>query len=472
MRHTKIIATLGPASGDEATIASLVSAGVDVVRLNFSHRTHQDHAEVLARVRAVSERLGRRVAVLQDLSGPKIRTGRLPDGRAIAVRRGDRLLVRTGDGEGGPGFVTTSYAELARSVRAGDRLLLDDGRVELEVVGSDGATIETRVVAGTEIGEHKGINSPGVALPASSLTPKDIEDLEFGLAQGVDLVALSFVQSADDVRRARAHMDRCGRRVPIVAKIERPQAVAVIDEILQVADALMVARGDLGLEMPFEQAPRVQKDLTRRARARGVPVVIATQVLDSMRLEPRPTRAEVTDAANAVGDGADAIMLSGETAVGAHPLRVVETLDAIIRDAERLSPSPVALESGLVGPEHGRAICEAACTLARSGHADAIVAVTRRGQTARSLSALRPGVPILAVTSSLEVARSLMLWRGVQPLRLELADDVSEIEAGIERELVRRGQVKPGSTVVFVSVHADLGERRSNYLRIQRLEPV
>lgn len=470
MRHTKIIATLGPASGDQDTIGSMLTAGVDVVRLNFSHRTHEDHAAVLALVRLVAAGLGRQVAVLQDLSGPKIRTGRLPGGRPLALRRGDRLVIRTGEGDGGPGFVTTTYAELARSVRPGDRLLLDDGRVELGVEASDGSSIDTVVVAGRELGEHKGINAPGVALPASSLTPKDVGDLAFGLAQGVDLVALSFVQSADDVRRAREEMDRIGRRVPIVAKIERPEAVTALDEILLVADGIMVARGDLGLEMPFEQAPRVQKDLTRRARARGVPVIIATQVLDSMRVEPRPTRAEVTDAANAVGDGVDAIMLSGETAVGAQPLRVVETLDAVIRDAERLTPSAVALEPGLVGPAHGRALCEAACTLARSGHADAIVAVTRRGQTARSLSALRPDVPILAVTPREDVARSLMLWRGVAPFRLDLADDVSEIESGIERELIRRGRLRSGSTVVFVSVHADLNEKRSNYLRIQRVE--
>jgi pyruvate kinase len=325
-------------------------------------------------------------------------------------------------------------------------------------------------VHGSQLGEHKGINAPGVRLPSAGLTPKDAGDLAFGLSHGVDIVALSFVQSATDVQKARAAIEKAGADgTPIVAKLERPEAIAELDEILEHADGVMVARGDLGLEVPLERVPRLQKEITRRARALGRPVIVATQVLESMRQEPRPTRAEVSDAANAVDDGVDAIMLAGETAAGAYPVQAVETLDAIIRDAEALPPLTIPFVGTLMHAEHGRALCEAAVKLADRGHAAAIVAVTREGNTARMLAALRPQARILAATSSETVARRLMLYRGVASIVSELGEDVEETGASVGDELRRQGLVTAGDQIVFVSVHQDLSRRGANFLKLHRI---
>jgi pyruvate kinase len=284
------------------------------------------------------------------------------------------------------------------------------------------------------------------------------------------MVALSFVQTTEDVEAARAAIDQEGRSgTPIVAKLERPEAIAHLDVILEQADAVMVARGDLGLEVPLERVPRLQKEITRRARALGRPVIVATQVLESMRHEPRPTRAEVSDAANAVDDGVDAIMLAGETAAGEYPVQAVETLDAIIRDAESLPPLAVPSIARLMHAEHGRALCEAAITLAERGHAEAIVAVTREGNTARMLAALRPTARILAATNSVEVARRLMLYRGVVPLVTTLGENVDQTGAAIGRQLLERGLLQGGDEVVFVSVHQDLARPAANFLKLHRV---
>src|SRR3954466_4780760 len=345
MRHTKIIATVGPASDTEDTLDALIAAGTDIFRLNFAHGTHESQAATFERIREASRRACCEVAILQDLSGPKIRTGRLAGGPPIQLEPGAARAIVTGDGVGGPGRLFTTFDGLARGVRAGDRLLLADGRVELRVDSTTGTEIRATVIDGGEIGEHKGINAPGVPLPTSAITPKDIEDLKFGLSLGVDMVALSFVQTAADVQLARRILaEHGGADVPLIAKLERPLALEHLEEILDACDAVMVARGDLGLEMPLERVPRAQKEITRRARRQGVPVIVATQVLESMTVEARPTRAEVNDAANAVEDGVDVIMLAGETAAGAYPARAVLTLDAIIRDAEAgLTVDPLAL---------------------------------------------------------------------------------------------------------------------------------
>jgi pyruvate kinase len=470
MRHTRIVATVGPACDTPDTIERLIGAGVDVFRLNFSHGSHETHAATITRIREAAARANRMVAILQDLSGPKIRTGSLHGGQPIPLRPGQRLRIVTGDSEGGGDIVYTTYAPLAASVRPGQELLLDDGRVVLRVDGTDSTTIETTVVHGSQLGEHKGINAPGVRLPSAGLTPKDAADLRFGLSRGVDIVALSFVQSARDVEIARAAIDGAGAQgTPIVAKLERPEAIAELDEILEHADGVMVARGDLGLEVPLERVPRLQKEITRRARALGRPVIVATQVLESMRQEPRPTRAEVSDAANAVDDGVDAIMLAGETASGAYPVKAVETLDAIIRDAEVLPPLAIPFVGSLMHAEHGRALCEAAVTLANRGHARALVAVTREGNTARMLAALRPNVQILAATDSEAVARRLMFYRGVASIVTALGENVEETGASIGNELRRQRLVTPGDQIVFVSVHQDLSRRGANFLKLYRV---
>lgn len=465
VRRTKIIATLGPASSTPEVLASLIASGVDVFRLNFSHGTHASHAEVCQRVRAAAAQSGRIVAIMQDLSGPKIRTGTIEGGGPLVLEDGAELRIRGGDDPGRPGLIFTPYAELVHSARPGDRLLLDDGRIELRVTKATADELVTTVVNGGSLGQNKGINAPSVALPASAITDKDAEDLRFGLDLGVDYVALSFVQTAGDVQRAREVMDAHGKRVPLIAKIERPAAVQNLSSILEVAQGVMVARGDLGLEMPLEQVPRVQKEITRRARAAGRPVILATQVLESMRVDPRPTRAEVSDAANAVAEGADAIMLAGETAVGAWPVRTVQTLASIIVEAE-LAPSleQVAPVVDPTGSMHGRALCEAAVTLATTGRADAIVAVTREGKTARLLSALRPPTRVIAATSDERVAGILALLNGVTPM----ITPVRDLDA-LERMLIDRRVVPPGAVVVFISVSPDMTRSDANFLNVQRI---
>jgi pyruvate kinase len=463
MRHTKIVATVGPASSSPDLIEALIHAGVDVFRLNFSHGTHDSHGLVFTRIRDTARRAARHIGILQDLSGPKIRTGPL-GGEPLTLASGEALRVAAGDAPSTPGIVFTQYAELIRSARPGDRLLLDDGRIELRVVGNHEHELQTIVVNGGILGAHKGINAPGVALPASAITPKDEVDLRFGLRLGVDFVALSFVQSAEDVRRASDIMRESGRTVPVIAKIERPAAVQNLSGILAVAQGVMVARGDLGLETPLEQVPRVQKEIIQGARTNGRPSIVATQVFESMRVEPRPTRAEVSDAANAVDQGADAIMLAGETAVGMFPVKAVQTLDAVIRDAELVpSAAPVKPVRDPTGSLHGHALCEAAVTLATAGQADAIVAVTKEGKTARLLSSLRPPAPIIAATPDPDVAGTLTLFRGVLPC-VNSEADVQRLHT----DLLRRRLVNPESVVVFINVSPELNRTDANFLIVQK----
>ena len=467
MRHTRIVATLGPSTSSPDAIDALVAGGVDIFRLNFSHGTFESHAALVAEVRRASAKAGRFVAILQDLPGPKIRVGTMRE--PAFLKPGDALRLELGDFPGDGTCVSVSFAGLFDNAAPGDRLLVDDGRIELEVRAREKGALVTTVVNGGRLTGKKGINAPGVALPPSAVTERDAASLRFGLSLGVDIVAVSFVQTAGDVLAARRILEEEGRpNVPIVAKIERPQALTAIDEILSVANGLMVARGDLGLEMPLERVPSVQKDLVRRARREGVPVIVATQVFDSMRTEPRPTRAEVSDAANAVADGADAIMLSDETAAGAYPIAAVQILDAVIREAE-MNPSRDGAAPVLDDPifsRHGRALCEAAVTLSRGGQADAIVAVTRAGKTARLLSAFRPAAPIFAATPDETTAARLSLLWGVTPVVCG--------PGGLERAreiLVERGLLTADSLVVFVRVSAELGDAQANFLDLQRMGP-
>jgi pyruvate kinase len=469
VRHTKIIATLGPASSEVATIEALISAGVDVVRLNFSHGDVLTHETAIQRVRVASRTVGREVAILQDLSGPKIRTGRLEGGVPLTVAPGEVLEIGIGSYPGRQGLITASYEPLFRALAPGARLLLDDGRVELKVEAVREDRIITRVVDGGELGEHKGINAPNVPLPLMGLTGKDETDLRFGLAAGVDLVALSFVQSAADITRARTLAAEAGRpRVPMIAKLERPEAIRSLAEIASVADALMVARGDLGLELPLEQVPRVQKEVLRLGAERGLPVIVATHVLESMRTEFRPTRAEVSDAAGAVDGGAAAIMLSGETAVGAHPVRAVHVLDSIIRHAEA---SPVWSRSGAPddGSGHLGPLCDAAVTLAERAEADAIVALTREGRTARVLAARRPSAPVYAATTHEEVARRLCLWWGIRPTIDPLDGSADAVAQQIVRKLRESAQLPSPATIVIVSATPNIEQTGVNFVAVRRI---
>jgi pyruvate kinase len=479
MRQTKIIATIGPASSSEETLEQLIRAGVDICRLNFSHGTQDAHAETFKRIRRASARATKVVSILQDLSGPKVRTGRLKSGRSIELKDGSTVRIIAGDGEGDVDRIYTSNTELVRKVQPGGLLLLDDGKIQLKVERTDGREISAKVLDGGLLEEHKGINAPGVELSADALTAKDIDDLRFGIALGVDMVALSFVRSPDDIRHARQILADVGAAaVPLVAKIERPEALHHLDGILKMVQGVMVARGDLGLEMPLEKVPTSQKEITRKARVTGVPVIVATQVLESMRVEPRPTRAEVSDAANAVDDGVDAIMLAGETAVGLFPVKTVETLDAIIREAERIGAVPVggavseAMEHVIDIPRtpHAQALCEAAVTLADRSRAFAIVAITRKGNSVRVLSALRPKTPIFAATETEIIARQLTIYRGVVPLITGIGKDVDTSGTRLKEELRMRSLVPPGSVVVFVSANARLERADQNFVNVQKFE--
>lgn len=463
MRRTRILATIGPASNTPAIIAELLSAGVDAFRLNFSHGTREDHAAICARIREVAGAAGRPVTIVQDLSGPKIRTGAVAE--PVRLVPGATLSIERGDFVGNADRVSCSFDALFTSVAAGERLLIDDGRLEVEVEQVAPDRIVTRVVAGGMLHSSKGINLPNSTVRTSALTARDRADLEAGIAMGVDMVAVSFVQTAQDLIDAREAARGFGAPdIPLIAKIEKPQAIECIDEILEVANALMVARGDLGVEIPLEKVPAVQKRIVAAARRRGVPVILATQVLESMRTDPRPTRAEVTDAAHAVDEGVDAIMLAGETASGAYPVRAVAVLDSIIREAETTMGAGGMVPEGAHWSAHSRALCEAAVALSDRAGATAVVAMTRAGKTAHLLAAMRPAARILAVTPDPAVAASFALVWGVTPV----VTDHRAIGA-VRRQLVAQNLVTGGDVIVFVSAHASLGHENINFVHVERV---
>ncbi len=450
MRRTKIVATIGPASRSPEMLERLVRAGVDVVRLNFSHGTHEQHLEVIRSVRAIAERLQRPVALLQDLSGPKIRTGKVRGGE-IELRDGARLAITTDEAvEGTPELIATTYDPLPRDVRAGDRILLDDGNLELRVLSSAGERVECEVLHGGALKSNKGMNLPGVSLSTPALTEKDRRDLAFGLAQGVDYVALSFVRQAADVAECKALIAEAGARTPVIAKIEKREAVNDLAGVLEVTDGVMVARGDLGVELSTEEVPTLQKRIIQMANGAGKVVITATQMLESMVENARPTRAEASDVANAILDGTDAIMLSAETASGRFPEEAVETMARIARYTEQ--------HYGLRGPQRvvgsgsmvARSLARVAATVAEELDCRLIVAFTESGQTARLVSAFRPQALIAAVTYNEATYRQLALWWGVLPVRSEFAPTTDEMVLRGEALLRERGLVKPGETVLML----------------------
>jgi pyruvate kinase len=456
MRRAKIVATLGPASSDPAVLEKLIGLGVDVARLNFSHGRHEDHAQALDRLRGASRHLGKAVAVLQDLQGPKIRTGPLKAGKAgVQLESGSELVITTeGEIAGDARMVSTTYPHLSEDVRPGDRLLVDDGLLELRVLSTDGVRTRAEVIEGGMLGEHKGINLPGVALRAEALSEKDRADLAFGLSHGVDYVALSFVRTAADIGLCREEMDRCGRVVPVIAKIEKPEALERIDEIIAATDGVMVARGDLGVEILPERVPGLQKEICRKAKAVGKPVIIATQMLNSMIEHPRPTRAEASDVANAIWDGADAVMLSGESASGKYPLLAVQMMDRIVREAERaMHPREVGVKATAPseqGAPVNLVIAAAACEAATVSAAVAICCFTLRGETARLLAEFRPDVPIVAFSPDQAIRRRMALYWGVVPKVMEPVKNADLMTEMVSERLLQEGIAAPGDRVVLV----------------------
>ncbi|MGQ0631914.1 MAG: pyruvate kinase [Sporichthyaceae bacterium] len=467
MRRAKIIATLGPATDSLEQIAALVAAGMDVARFNLSHGSYAEHEARYARVRQASDNAGRAVAVLVDLQGPKIRLGTFAAG-PVMLEQGAPFTVTTRDVPGDASIASTTYAGLPRDCESGDRILIDDGRLALEVISVAGTEVYTRVIDGGLVSNHKGINLPGVAVGVPALSAKDIEDLRWALHLRADLIALSFVRDAADADAVRAIMDAEGVRLPVIAKVEKPQAVENITEIVDAFDGLMVARGDLGVELPAEQVPMVQKWSILAARMKAKPVIVATQMLDSMIDDPRPTRAETSDVANAVLDGADAVMLSGETSVGKHPITAVRTMARI---AETVEGQTLLNLTPALGPTQtvGGAIARAAAEVGEAVEAKFLVAFTTSGDTARRLARYRSPIPILAFTPTPAVRNQLALTWGVETFLVEAVQHTDEMVKQVDAALLDLGRCGVGDRIVIVAGSPPNIPGSTNAMRVHRM---
>lgn len=452
MKHTKIVCTIGPASNSADVIRALVEAGMNVVRLNFSHGTHEEHASWIRTVREVSAELNRPIAILQDLSGPKLRIGEIEESNVV-LKESSQLILTNRDVPGDEKEISISYPSLPNTVKIGDQILLADGELELRVMGTTAEDIICKVIVGGKILSHKGLNLPRPSHSIPSVTPKDLDDLEFGLKHDVDWVALSFVQRVEDVLKIKRAIAEKGEDVPVIAKIEKREAVERIDEILDVADGVMIARGDLGIEMPIEEVPLIQKSIIKKANALGKPVITATQMLDSMINNPRPTRAEVTDVANAIFDGTDAVMLSGETAIGKYPIQATKVMASVADKTEDQIDYVGNLEKCKITSERNLpdAICHAACHIALNISADAIVCCTRSGQTARMTAKYRPHAEIIAVTENEATLRRLALIWGILPIMIGQAKNTDELIAEAKHAIIANRLISKGSSIVIVA---------------------
>jgi len=453
-RLTRIVATLGPASLEEGVVRRMVGAGMDVARLNASHADHAFFRRAVEEVRSAAAAASREVAILLDLRGPKIRVGELADSAGMDLAEGDTVTLTTEAVAGADGLIPCTYQGLARDLFAGDEVLLDDGAMKLEITERlDNARLRAKVVEGGRLLPHKGINVPGRALSTPALVQDDLRDLEAGLRLGVDYVALSFVRRPEDLHLLRGHIERLGGRAAVVAKIEKPQALDHLEEILEASDGVMVARGDLGVEVALERVPQLQKEIIHSANRRGVLVITATQMLESMIEHHRPTRAEASDVANAIFDGSDAVMLSGETAVGRYPVEAVGMMDRIAREAE----DSRFYHDREVGVDHPRgfgpverAMAWSARRVATEAQVRMIVVYTLSGRTARVLSKLRPRLPVIAFCPDERICRQMALFHGVVPLRSTFTDNTDSLLQEGDRLLLERGLVQAGEKVVVL----------------------
>ncbi|CAK7285468.1 pyruvate kinase [Streptomyces sp. RM1] len=471
MRRAKIVCTLGPATDSYAQIKALVEAGMDVARFNLSHGTRAEHEERYQRVRKAADETGRSVGILADLQGPKIRLGRFEEG-PVLLERGDTFTITVEDGVAGDRHrCGTTYAGLAGDVAPGERVLVDDGRVCLEVTAVDGPRVHTRVVEGGMVSDHKGLNLPGVAVSVPALSEKDEEDLRWALHTGFDIVALSFVRSGDDARVVRRIMAEEGRRLPLIAKIEKPQAVANLDDIVAAFDGLMVARGDLGVEMPLEQVPIVQKRAIKLARRNAKPVIVATQMLDSMVDNSRPTRAEASDVANAVLDGTDAVMLSGETSVGKYPVETVRTMAKIVTAAEEdmLAKGLPPLTERNKPRTQGGAVARAAAEMGDFLGAKFLVAFTQSGDTARRLSRYRSPIPLLAFTPEPATRSQLSLTWGAETFLGPHVDSTDAMVDQVDELLLKYGRCAKGDVVVITAGSPPGVSGSTNLVRVHHI---
>ncbi len=467
VNHTKTVCTIGPASRSEKVLRSMIQKGMDVARLNFSHGTNEEHAGVFNLIRKLSDQMDQPVAVLQDLAGPKVRVGDIPS-PGVHLQNGSRFILTINPVNGDENRVSVSYENLPQFVEPGDPILLADGTIELEVESVKERDIHCRVISGDILTSHKGLNLPTRSLDIPALTDKDKQDMKLGLELGVDFIALSFVRNRGDILDAKSLMNERNQPVPVIAKIEKHEAVNNIDDILQVADGIMVARGDLGVDIPLENVPIVQKSIINKANLLGKPVITATQMLRSMTDSPRPTRAEATDVANAVLDGTDAVMLSEETAVGKYPVKAVDFMQRIIGSAESRFPHDHFLEQK-PHAEVALSVAYASCHMADQLNAAAIVARTQTGQTAAHISRYRPHQNIIALSPHNETVRKLCLFWGVYPFHATNpggADDMIEqaAESAIETGLVKKGQI-----VVITSGHPVGRPGSTNMVRVKKL---
>ncbi len=449
-------------------IEKLVHAGMDVARLNFSHGTHEDRVRMVAALRRASAKYEKPIGVLADLQGPKIRTGKLVGGKPIRLRFGQRFTITTRNIPGTEEGVSTTFRALPESVHKGDRILLSDGDIALRVLSTRGQDVITQVENPGDLGEHKGINLPGIKLDIPSMTAKDRKDLQSALVIGADYLALSFVRTAADVRAAKHAIARAGKDTPVIAKLEKPEAINNLDEILAIADGVMVARGDLGVEMSPEKVPVVQKQIILKARNALIPVITATQMLDSMQKNPRPTRAEASDVANAIFDGSDALMLSGETAAGLYPLESVMMMDRIIREAEAsVTQLPRPARSGNL--QINEVIAEAICHAAEELHLRVVAVFTEKGSSAGLVSKYRPRAPIVAFSPVQETRRRLALFWGVLPRSMGAVHDIDKLAATAEKRLLEEKLVKRGD-IIGVVAGTPIGTTGStNLMRLLRI---
>ena len=450
MRRAKIVCTLGPAAETIEQLESLILAGMDVARLNLSHGSHEDHLARYTAVRTAADKLGKGVGIFIDLQGPKIRVGKFKNG-SETLESGQVFTITTADYEGDSEKCSTTYKGLCDDVAAGDRILIDDGKISLQVTTVQKPEVITKVVEGGVISNSKGINLPGVAVSVPALSEKDIDDLRWGLRTGVDMVALSFVRSAQDIIDVHRIMDEEGMRLPVIAKIEKPQAVANLAEIVESFDGIMVARGDLGVELPLEEVPLVQKQCVTLSRIAGKPVIVATQMLDSMVNSSRPTRAEASDVANAVLDGADALMLSAETSVGEHPSLVVETMSKIIEhvEAQALERLPRLPKEGSTST--AKAVTHSAGVIAEKVAASYLVAFTETGKSAQLMARHRHATPILAFTSRPRTRSQLSLCWGVETFLVKPVTHTDDMVQQVDRALLDIDRVTAGERIVLVA---------------------
>jgi pyruvate kinase len=465
-RRTKIVATFGPSIASERVLQRIIRAGVDVFRLNFSHGTHEQFAEAVPMIRRIANEEKRVVAVMQDIQGPRIRTGTVVDGAPVRLEESAKVVITDSDEPGTATHFTIAYPRLADDIRPGHRILIADGTIVLNVERVVGDEVHATVINGGVLGAHKGVNLPDTSVSTASLTEKDLTDLAFGAKLDVDYVALSFVRRADDVLACRRAIARAGGKAPIISKIEHPQGIANLEEILTVSDGVMVARGDLGVELSPEKVPLLQKRIIQRANDLALPVITATQMLESMVQNPIPTRAEASDVANAILDGTDAVMLSGETAVGAWPVETVQTMARIAQEAERaIRPRPMVSNK-----QQTPAMARAARTIAEDLEARAMIVFTQTGHSAKAVSHVRPRLPVYAFTPDERVCRALALWYGVSPVQVPDNERLGPMIATAFQRLREIGAVDNGDQVVFVGSAPRLVGGLTNMIAVYTVE--